>query len=146
LAILGKSEVKENLKSKSIDPTFAGRFDKLMQNINYAEINGIIIGSELSRIFAEIVLQAADKKIEQTLEAKHSLKNKVDYEMFRYVDDYFIFYNEENDRKTIIEIAQHTLKEYKLYLNSAKEIEYEKPLITDMTIAKERISTLLEKS
>lgn len=142
-AILGKSEVKENISLSN--STFAGHFDKLMQNINYSETNGIIIGPELSRIFAEIILQAADKKIEQILDEKHSLNNKVNYEMFRYVDDYFIFYNDDKDRELIVDIAHHTLKEYKLSLNSAKEIEYEKPLITEVTIAKERISKLLEK-
>ncbi len=142
-AILGKTNVKENLNV--IDNTFVGQFDRLMQNINYSETNGIIIGPELSRIFAEIILQAADKKIEQILERKHKLKNKVHYEMFRYVDDYFIFYNEEQDKNKIVEESQHVLKEYKLYLNSAKEVEYEKPLITEMTIAKEKISKFLEK-
>ena len=141
-ALLGKQTVKENLKA--VENTFAGQFDRLMQNINYGETNGIIIGPELSRIFAEIILQAADKKIEFLLETGHGLQNKVDFEMLRYVDDYFIFYNEEKDKNTIVEIAQHVLEEYKLHLNSAKEIEYEKPLITEMSIAKERISKLLE--
>ena len=141
-ALLGKQEVKENLKT--VDNTFAGQFDRLMQNINYGETNGIIIGPELSRIFAEIILQAADKKVEFLLKTEHGLKNKVDFEMLRYVDDYFIFYNEEDDKSTIVETAQHVLKEYKLHLNSAKEVEYEKPLITEMSIAKERISKLLE--
>ena len=141
-ALLGKQAVKENLKA--VKNTFAGQFDRLMQNINYGETNGIIIGPELSRIFAEIILQAADKKIEFLLETEHGLQNKVDFEMLRYVDDYFIFYNEEKDKNTIVEIAQHVLEEYKLHLNSAKEVEYEKPIITEMSIAKERISKLLE--
>ncbi len=142
-AILGRMNTKKNIPLAN--QTFAGQFDRLMQNINHSETNGIIIGPELSRIFAEIILQAADKKIEQTLEKEHKLKNKVHYEMFRYVDDYFIFYNEEHDKNKIVEESQHVLKEYKLHLNSAKEKEYEKPLITEMTIAKERISKLLEK-
>ena len=142
-AILGKQVAKKNLQKAKFP--FASQFDELMRNINYGETNGIIIGPELSRIFAEVILQAADKKIEQTLEdKKYKLKNKVDYEMLRYVDDYFIFYNEEQDRNAIVEVSQHVLKEYKLYLNSAKEVEYEKPLITEMTIAKERISKLLK--
>ena len=143
-ALLGKQAAKEGLANNALKNTFADRFDKLMQNINYGETNGIIIGPELSRIFAEIILQAADKKIELVLGTNHGLKNKVDFEMLRYVDDYFIFYNEEQDKNTIVETAQHTLKEYKLHLNSTKEIEYEKPLITEMSIAKERISKLLE--
>ena len=141
-AILGKQQVKENLRS--VKDTFAGRFDKLMQNINYGETNGIIIGPEFPRIFAEVILQDVDKKIERDLKKNHSLKNKVDYEMFRYVDDYFIFYNEAQDRNIIVETSKHVLKEYKLHFNTAKEIEYEKPIITEMSIAKERISNLME--
>jgi len=37
--------------------TFEGQFDHLMQLSNYNETNGIIIGPEVSRIFAEIILQ-----------------------------------------------------------------------------------------
>ncbi len=142
-AILGKMNTKESIPLAK--KTFAGQFDGLMQSINHSETNGIIIGPELSRIFAEIILQAADKKIEQALEKKYDLKNKVHYEMLRYVDDYFIFYNEEQDKNKIVEESQQALKEYKLYFNTAKEDEYEKPLITKMSIAKGKISKLLEK-
>ncbi len=142
-AILGRMNTKKDIPLAN--KTFAGQFDNLMQGINYSETNGIIIGPELSRIFAEIILQAVDKKIEQTLKKEHELENKVHYEMLRYVDDYFIFYNEEHDKNKIVEESQHVLKEYKLHLNSAKEVEYKKPLITEMTIAKERISKILEK-
>ncbi len=142
-AILGRMNTKKNIPLAN--QTFAGQFDGLMQSINHSETNGIIIGPELSRIFAEIILQAADKKIELALEKKYDLKNKVHYEMLRYVDDYFIFYNEEQDKNKIIEESQHAIKEYKLYFNTAKEEEYKKPLITEMSIAKGKISKLLEK-
>lgn len=63
-AILGKSIVKDHVsKSQS---TFAGKFDKFMQSINYGETNGILIGPEFSRIFAELIFQ----KIDQTVELK----------------------------------------------------------------------------
>ena len=71
-ATMGKNYVKENLGSSK--NTFAGRFDRLMQNMNYNETNGIIIGPEFSRIFAEILLQSVDKKVELQLHNEHQLK------------------------------------------------------------------------
>ena len=72
-------------------------------------------------------------------------KNRVDYEIFRYVDDYFIFYNEEDDKDQITDTLQHALKEYKLYLNSSKAVVYDKPLITEISMAKQKIASLLEE-
>ena len=142
-SILGKETQKESLgKSKG---TFPDQFDKLMQHMNFGETNGIIIGPEFSRIFAEIILQAIDRELKHKLEnGKRHLKNKIDYEIFRYVDDYFVFYNEESDRKEIVDELQHTLRKYKLYLNAEKAVVYEKPIITEITIAKRQIAELLD--
>ena len=38
-------------------------FDNLMQSVNARETNGIVIGPEFSRIFAEIILQYIDQKV-----------------------------------------------------------------------------------
>ena len=66
-----------------------------MQGMNYQETNGIIIGPEFSRLFAEVILQYVDQRVEQELLLKHEYRHKVDYECYRYVDDYFFFYNNE---------------------------------------------------
>ena len=146
-ALLGKDSVKERLTKKrggkAIDETFAGRFDKLMQRINYNETNGIIIGPEFSRIFAELILQSVDKAVLEDLRSKHNLLHKKDYEVFRYVDDYFIFFDDASTEKTILEVLQIALKEYKLYLNSSKAKTYEKPIITEISMAKNRIAGFL---
>lgn len=142
-ALINKELVKES-RTESRE-TFAGRFDTLMQNINYNETNGIIIGPEFSRIFAELILQSVDNSIYKNLLNKYNLKHKVDYEIFRYVDDYFIFFNDEASKDKVLEVIQVVLKEYKLSLNSAKSITYEKPIITEISIAKERIKNLLNE-
>lgn len=117
-----------------------------MQQMNLGETNGIIIGPEFSRIFAEIILQAIDRDVSHKLETGvNPLHNRVDYEIFRYVDDYFIFFNDDKDRTAIVDLLQHTLKEYKLYLNAAKAVVYEKPIITEITMAKQQIAGLLEE-
>ena len=141
-AILGKETQKEALKKST--GTFPDHFDKLMQRMNFGETNGIIIGPEFSRIFAEIILQSVDREVEQLLRnSEKRLINKIDYEIFRYVDDYFIFYNEKSEKNTIVDQLQHSLRNYKLYLNSSKAVLYKKPIITEITMAKKEIAKLL---
>ena len=142
-AIFGKDNTKAHMSANSL--SFANKFDKLMQSANYGETNGIIIGPEVSRIFAEILLQSIDSHVENELSNEHSLKHKVDYEIFRYVDDYFVFYNDESDKKKITKTLQHSLGMYKLHLNSSKAITYTKPIITDISMAKQKIAELLNK-
>ena len=142
-ALLNKEIVKDNIKLST--KTFGGKFDSLLQDLNYGETNGIIIGPEFSRIFAEIILQRIDRNIEAILREKEGLKHKVDYEIFRYVDDYFVFYNQDNTKDTILKHFRLELKEYKLYLNDAKTILYEKPIITEITIAKQKVVDLMNK-
>ncbi len=140
-AVLGKEAIKENLNESKA--SFAGQFDALMQRMHYGETNGIIIGPEFSRIFAEVILQKVDADLKTKLFEQFGLSHKVHYEIFRYVDDYFVFCNNDIDSQTIVEELQHLLKEYKLYLNSSKAMSYEKPIITEITIAKNEITNLL---
>lgn len=118
-------------------------FDDMMQSFNARETNGIVIGPEFSRIFAEIILQNIDEKVEHELNNKN-LIHKVDYECYRYVDDYFLFYNNKKDEQTIIECFTKWLSEYKLCISPSKTIEYERPFITNVTKAKLRINMLVQ--
>lgn len=140
-AVLGKDQTKFSLEESK--GTFGGRFDALMQNLNHKETNGIVIGPEFSRIFAEIILQSVDAELITQLAEGANLIHKVDYEIFRYVDDFFVFHNEESTQLKIFETLQEILKAKKLSVNTAKIKHYQKPIITEITIAKERISTLL---
>ena len=116
-------------------------FDNLMQSVNARETNGIVIGPEFSRIFAEIILQYIDKKVELEL-LNDKLYHKSDYECYRYVDDYFLFYNEEKDRSLFMECLIKWLKEFKLQISPSKTEEFERPFITKITIAKQQIDNL----
>lgn len=117
-------------------------FDNLMQSVNARETNGIVIGPEFSRIFADIILQYIDQKVEQELLEK-DLRQKSSYECYRYVDDYFLFYNDEKDRNLFMESLTKWLKEFKLQISPSKTEEFERPFITKVTIAKQRIENLL---
>lgn len=141
-ALLNKEIVKDNI-SKS-NETFGGKFDILMQNLNYNETNGIIIGPEFSRIFAEIILQKIDANVLNSLEKQEpKIIHKINYEIFRYVDDFFVFYNDERIKEDILKEYRLQLKEYKLCISDLKFESFEKPIITGLTMAKQQISDLL---
>ncbi|MFP4640802.1 MAG: antiviral reverse transcriptase Drt3b [Dehalococcoidia bacterium] len=139
-SLLNKIIVKDNIEASK--GTFGGKFDNLMQNLNYGETNGIVIGPEFSRIFAEMILQQIDYSVLCTLEEKGIL-HKTDYEIFRYVDDFFVFYNEEKTKEAILEAYRLQLKEYKMYINDLKSFLLDKPIITGLTRAKQQISDLI---
>jgi len=139
-AVLKKNYSKQQLnKTKS---TFPFKFDQLMQRLNYNETNGIIIGPELSRIFAEIIMQSVDNNIIKDLK-KDDLVLGVDYQIYRYIDDYFIFYNDDDVFNKIRLSTQTNLKTYKLSLNKYKEEKFSRPIITPITIAKKKIANLI---
>ena len=146
-AIFNKSIIKDNIDNSR--QTFPGEFDSLMQNLNANETNGIVIGPEFSRIFSELILQRIDKNIHDKLlipdDFGNRLIHKKDYEIFRYVDDYFIFYNSDAEKDKIIKEFKLALKEYKLYVSDSKSIIYDKPIITEISLAKQHISDLFNE-
>jgi hypothetical protein len=64
-ALLDKSAIKKFLADSK--NTFGDKFDTLMQKLNFNETNGIVIGPEFSRIFAEIILQKIDVNVKADL-------------------------------------------------------------------------------
>lgn len=139
-ALLDKEIVKKYLSDSR--QTFGNKFDSLMQKLNYNETNGIVIGPEFSRIFAELILQEIDIRAKQEL-ALSGFNYKKDFEIFRYVDDYFVFYNDEAAKDKILSTFRLGLSDFKLSLNDSKTIQYKKPIITEITIAKQKINDLL---
>lgn len=117
-------------------------FDSLMQSVNARETNGIVVGPEFSRLFAEIILQYIDRKVELEI-GKTGIHHKSDYECYRYVDDYFLFYNDPKDKDLFMECLTKWLKEFKLMISPSKTEEYERPFITNVTIAKIKLDKLL---
>ena len=143
-ALIGKQATKDDIPASK--KTFGGAFDELMQHTNDSETNGIIIGPEFSRIFAELILQSIDVTVERRLlERSEKLEHRRDYDIFRYVDDYFIFYNRDEDGQIITQVLSECLADMKLSVNSSKTVVYRKPIITEITVAKDRISTLFNE-
>lgn len=140
----GKDVYKEIFPFPNDDRTFGGAFDHLMQKMNNNETNGIVIGPEFSRIFAEVILQYVDTITESKALSEKGLRLKKDYEIYRYVDDYFIFYNEPKVLEEVRAILIETLQEYKLRFGSDKNGDFNCPVITDITRAKIRIDELID--
>lgn len=142
-ALSNKKIVKDNLETNK--DSFGGKFDRVMQQMNYNETNGIVIGPEFSRIFAEIILQRIDKNVEKELYQK-GYKFKEDYDVYRYVDDFFVFYNDDKIKSEILNLYKIKLQEYNLFFNDSKTKILTKPIITNITVAKEEIRKLIEHS
>ncbi len=122
----------------TVDETFGAKFDHYMQYLNYAETSGIIIGPEFSRIFAEIILQEVDIRVERLL-AQKGMRVGDDYEVMRYVDDYFVFLSDAKNSQLVEEVLASQLSEFRLHLNDQKQREFDTPLRSHMSVAKLRI-------
>lgn len=129
-AVKSKSFAKDTFKLQS----FGSKFDSLMQSSNYGETSGIIIGPEVSRIFAEIILQEVDTKVKRQLE-KQGILDHSHYELRRYVDDYFIFTNEDRVASLIYAETEAELVKLKLGVNEGKVRRYKRPFMTDKSKA-----------
>ncbi len=138
-AVKDKMFAKANTYNKS----FEADFDKLMQKSNYNETNGILIGSEVSRIFAEIILQKIDLETIEKLKQKN-LHFGADYAVRRYVDDYFVFTNDEKTGKEILKEFQSELAKFKLHINASKTETSRTPFISGITIARTELQNLLD--
>ena len=125
------------------DKTFGSIWDRQMQLMNYNETNGIVIGPEFSRIFAEVILQHIDCSVSNSLQKDYIYDR--DYVCYRYVDDYFFFYNKDACRNRAMELFDEKLREFKLSVSSEKTHEYQRPFITDITRAKIRIDKLIDE-
>ena len=138
-AVKGKlfAKLKQNRKH-----SFNEKFDELMRLANYGETNGIVIGPEFSRIFAEIILQQIDLNIGNRIRTSLCI-DECNFAIRRYMDDYFVFCRSEDLAKQIFDIVQEELKEYKLYINESKTQRYVAPFATVQTIAKSDVGEVL---
>lgn len=135
-AVRGKEFSKNTIDFQS----FESRFDKIMQNANWSQTNGIIVGPEASRIFSEIIMQAIDRRIEQEV-----IKNNLDVTIRRYIDDFLMFGNTEKDLLECKQIIQTEIQEFNLHLNESKTSLSKRPLVSPLTIARDEVHEELGK-
>ncbi|MGX9731424.1 antiviral reverse transcriptase Drt3b [Janthinobacterium aestuarii] len=124
-----KSFIKKNISSVLFS-TFGNDFDELMQKSNYNETNGIVIGPEISRIFAEIIFQRIDAQVANLVRDNKDEKLSTSFEVRRYVDDIYIFANNDETAKKIFEIYSAELQKFNLHVNKSKTIKHARPFFT----------------
>ena len=122
----------EHSKENTGDSSFGNDFDRLMQSMNYNETNGICIGPEASRIFAEVIFNRADAIALQLL-TKNKKQVGIDFEVFRYVDDYILFTRKAEDATIVTAAIEESLRQFNLYINHTKTSSYIRPIVTEKT-------------
>jgi hypothetical protein len=131
-SLRGKNFGRENTSGNY----FEGDFDKLMQSANGSETNGILVGPEISRIFAEIIFQRVDLNVIDELSSDQDsplILNK-DYVLRRYVDDCFLYYHDTLVGEKIFKTYEKKLQEFRLYINDAKTKTYISPFMSNITV------------
>lgn len=136
-AVKGKEVAKDSINAD----TFEKNFDQLMQHTNYNETNGIVVGPEISRIFAEIILQAVDLAILRQLKDKGYTLGR-DYEIRRYVDDSYVYANSRKVLDDIYNAYKEQLAYYKLDLNEKKREYFERPFTLGVSDAKRQVNKI----
>lgn len=100
---------------------FLNACDKILQNINGSVTNGIVVGPEFSRTMVEILTQHIDRLVKYKLAADNLIENR-DYKICRYVDDIFIFADEEKIVERIIELYRDEAETFHFRLNDQKRL------------------------
>src|SRR3546814_7312990 len=98
--------VKDKLLAKEFKSaySFEAQFDKLMQRANYNETNGIVVGPEFSRVFAEIILQRVDQKVIANRSEEHTSELQ---SLMRI--SYAVFCLKKKNQNNITQIQKQTL-------------------------------------
>lgn len=147
-ATKNKEYVKENLGNKK-SKSFEDEFDEIMRFSNRNETHGIPIGAETSRLFSEIIFQKIDLNIQEHIKTLPADRGKLeegkDFEIKRYMDDFFIFTNDERCSERIQEICEEKLRNYKLFVNESKAISFERPFVMPASSAKQNVRILLSE-
>lgn len=142
---LGKAIYGENIPVDSND--MATQFAQLQKSfLTNDKQNGIVIGPEFSRIFAEMILQSIDVETERILE-ENDIRYSEHYVFYRYVDDGFLFFNDENVKTQFRAVYSETLEKYGQSINDEKTKDYScKPFVNQITRVKFNIKSLITSS
>jgi len=140
-ALKNKEYIRSSIPNTNHYPQ---ELDTLMQRSNNNETNGIPIGSEFSRVFAELIFQKIDQNIENYLFDEYNLKNHSDYVVLRYVDDYMVFSKSEDIALTITNVVSLKLNEFNLHLNNQKLQKHQRPFCTKKTSIIIKVNELIK--
>lgn len=110
-ALHGIEKAKEKKSKKSL---LGNKIDSHIQASRHGQTNGISQGSVLMDFIAEIVLGSVDELINA------ELKEKKDFRILRYRDDYRIFSNSEDYAESILKVISDKLRTFGMRLGVSK--------------------------
>lgn len=142
---LGVAIYGDNIPVDSDDMTM--QFAQLQESFLVDNVQkGIVIGPEFSRIFAEMILQSIDVETEKKLN-EVGIRFSEHYVFYRYVDDGFLFFNDEDVKKQFKNVYSEVLKKYGQSINPKKEKEYShQPFVNQIAKVKFNIKSLITNS
>lgn len=124
--------------------SFVSHFAELQKQFR-VEDNGIVIGPEFSRIYAEMILQHVDEQVDVAMR-KTGCQRGVDYMFYRYVDDGFLFFNEAIVQKKLLKCYEEILCQYGLQLNPKKKKLYEqRPFVDAIATIKSMVADIVDE-
>ena len=126
--LIGKDSI--DTKSFARNSNIYSIIDRILQNINARRSNGIVVGPEFSRMLAELLLQSIDTAVYNKL-INAGAKCGQDYNVYRYVDDIFIFAKSEELATHIFEKYSEIARKYLLQLNEIKLFSSKVPFVLD---------------
>src|SRR3546814_15777518 len=100
----------------------------------------LVVGPEFSRVFAEIILQRVDQKVIANLAVNGLVFNR-DYEIRRYVDDFFVFSNATEILDKVEREIRVQLEFYKLYVNEKKVETFVRPFVSKLSLARPEVGS-----
>lgn len=111
-AVEGKAKARDDSDNKLL----GNHLDKLFQNSRDGQTNGILIGSTVSDIVAEIILTRIDESLTSNIKVA-----KLDVIVVRYRDDYKFLCKERSDAEKVLKIFSRILQsEFDLTINEKK--------------------------
>lgn len=145
--LIGKN-VNDTKEFKNVNMYAA--IDRILQNINARTSNGIVVGPEFSRMIAEILLQKIDMSVHSML-LNMGVVNGEKYNVYRYVDDIFIFAESEKIAELVLEKYSEASRKYLLRLNESKLVKNSVPFVlenwlNETNLFTSRVSSILFNS
>lgn len=118
---------KKTYDSKKLNSsnTIYKNIDTFLQNINGSKTNGIIVGPEISRLLVEFLFVHIDQLLKEDL-SKKGLEENIDYRIYRFVDDFYIFTHNVRNQEIIKEEIAVLLNRFQLKINDLKIAKYSK--------------------
>lgn len=116
-ALHGKKEAKEQRCNQSL---LGNKIDRMLQDMNNGQTNGIPQGNMVSDLIAELILAYGDHLLTERIGPNGSSNIDPDWRILRYRDDFRIFTHSKKQAHNLLLELMIVLQGLNLKLNSSK--------------------------